>query len=49
MFDTGAHMMNTVCVVGDAEFERLSAFTNNRGLDVDLVCAVLHVSPTARS
>jgi hypothetical protein len=26
--------------VGDAEFERLSAFTNNRGLDVDLVCAV---------
>jgi predicted dehydrogenase len=40
MFDTGAHMMNTVCVVGDAEFERLSAFTNNRGLDVDLVCAV---------
>jgi predicted dehydrogenase len=40
MFDTGAHMMNTVCVVADAEFERLSAFTNNRGLDVDLVCAV---------
>jgi len=40
MFDTGAHMMNTVCVLGDAEFERLSAFTNNRGLDVDLVCAV---------
>ena len=40
MFDTGAHMMNTVCVLADAEFERLSAFTNNRGLDVDLVCAV---------
>jgi predicted dehydrogenase len=40
MFDTGAHMMNTVCILADAEFERLSAFTNNRGLDVDLVCAV---------
>jgi predicted dehydrogenase len=40
MFDTGAHMMNTVCMLADAEFERLSAFTNNRGLDVDLVCAV---------
>jgi predicted dehydrogenase len=40
MFDTGAHMMNTVCILADGEFERLSAFTNNRGLDVDLVCAV---------
>ena len=40
MFDTGAHMMNTVCILADAEFERLAAFTNNRGLDVDLVCAV---------
>tara|TARA_R110002020_G_scaffold21095_14_gene71677 strand:- start:2025 stop:3017 length:993 start_codon:yes stop_codon:yes gene_type:complete len=40
MFDTGAHMMNTVCVLADAEFERLSAFTNNRGLKVDLVSAV---------
>ena len=39
MFDTGAHMMNTVCLLADAEFVRLSAFTNNRGLDVDLVCA----------
>ena len=40
MFDTGAHMMNTVCLLADAEFVRLSAFTNNRGLEVDLVCAV---------
>jgi predicted dehydrogenase len=40
MFDTGAHMMNTVCLLADAEFERLSAFTNNRGLKVDLVTAV---------
>jgi len=27
--------------IGDAEFERLSAFTNIVGLDVDLVCAGL--------
>jgi predicted dehydrogenase len=40
MFDTGAHMMNTVCVLADAEFERLSAYANNRGLEVDLVTAV---------
>ena len=40
MFDTGAHMMNTVCILADAEFQRLSAFTSNRRLDVDLVCAV---------
>jgi predicted dehydrogenase len=39
MFDTGAHMMNTVCVLADAEFERLSAFANNRGLRVDLITA----------
>jgi predicted dehydrogenase len=40
MFDTGAHMMNTVCVLADSEFERLSAFANNRGLRVDLATAV---------
>jgi len=40
MFDTGAHMMNTVCVLADAEFERVSAYANNRGLRVDLATAV---------
>lgn len=40
MFDTGAHMMNTVCVLADSEFVRLSAFANNRGLRVDLATAV---------
>lgn len=40
MFDTGAHMMNTVCVLADAEFERVSAYMNNRGLRVDLATAV---------
>ena len=40
MFDTGAHMMNTVCVLADAEFARLSAFANNRGIAVDVATAV---------
>lgn len=40
MFDTGAHMMNTVCVLADAEFARLSAYANNRGIAVDLATAV---------
>jgi predicted dehydrogenase len=40
MFDTGAHMMNTVCVLADTEFARLSAYANNRGIAVDLATAV---------
>ena len=40
MFDTGAHMMNTVCVLADAEFARLSAYANNRGIAVDVATAV---------
>jgi predicted dehydrogenase len=40
MFDTGAHMMNTVCVLADVDCERVSAFTNNRRRNVDVVCAV---------
>ena len=40
MFDTGAHMMNTVCVLADAEFARLSAYASNRGIAVDLATAV---------
>lgn len=40
MFDTGAHMMNTVCVLADAEFARLSAYANKRGIAVDLATAV---------
>jgi predicted dehydrogenase len=40
MFDTGAHMMNTVCVLADVDCERVSAFTNNRQRSVDVVCAV---------
>jgi len=40
MFDTGAHMINTVCLLADADCERVSAFMNNRQRSVDVVCAV---------
>ncbi len=40
MFDTGAHMMNTVCLLADVDCERVSAFMNNRQRSVDVVCAV---------
>jgi predicted dehydrogenase len=40
MFDTGAHMMNTVCVLADTDCERVSAFMNNRQRSVDVVGAV---------
>ena len=40
MFDTGAHMMNTVCLLVGSEFDRVSAYMNNRGKAIDIVCAV---------
>jgi predicted dehydrogenase len=40
MFDTGAHMINTVCLLADTDCERVSAFMNNRHRSVDVVCAV---------
>lgn len=40
MFDTGAHMMNTVCLLVGSEFERVSAYMNNYGKPVDITCAV---------
>jgi predicted dehydrogenase len=40
MFDTGAHLMNTVCLLADVDCERVSAFMNNRQRRVDVVCAV---------
>ena len=40
MFDTGAHMMNTVCLLADSDCERVSALMNNRERSVDVVCAV---------
>lgn len=40
MFDTGAHMMNTICLLADADFERVSAYMNNRGKPIDIATAV---------
>lgn len=40
MFDTGAHMMNTVCLLADSDFEHVSAYMNNRGKPIDIACAV---------
>jgi predicted dehydrogenase len=40
MFDTGAHMMNTVCLLVGSEFERVSAYMNNYGKPIDITCAV---------
>lgn len=40
MFDTGAHLMNTVCLLAGQEFDRLSAFQNFHGLDIDITTAV---------
>lgn len=40
MFDTGAHMMNTVCLLTGSDFARVSAYMNQRGRAVDILCAV---------
>jgi len=40
MFDTGAHMMNTVCLLANSDFESVSAYMNNHGKDVDIATAV---------
>ncbi|MEK1930089.1 MAG: Gfo/Idh/MocA family oxidoreductase [Pararhizobium sp.] len=40
MFDTGAHMMNTVCMLANSDFECVAAYMNNRGTAVDIVTAV---------
>ena len=40
MFDTGAHMMNTVCLLADSDCEQVSALMNSRERSVEVVCAV---------
>lgn len=40
MFDTGAHMMNTICLLVASDFERVSAYMNNYDKPVDITCAV---------
>jgi predicted dehydrogenase len=41
MFDTGAHMMNTVCLLADSDCEQVSALMHNRDRSVDVVCAAV--------
>ncbi len=41
MFDTGAHMMNTVSMLCGKDFERISAFMSNKGKPVDVVTTVM--------
>ncbi|MGO6666732.1 Gfo/Idh/MocA family protein [Rhizobium ruizarguesonis] len=40
MFDTGAHMMNTVCLLANSDFDSVSAHMNNHGRQVDIATAV---------
>ncbi|MBS1181159.1 MAG: Gfo/Idh/MocA family oxidoreductase [Proteobacteria bacterium] len=40
MFDTGAHLMNTVCLLANADFSSVGAYMDNRGAPVDIVTAV---------
>jgi predicted dehydrogenase len=40
MFDTGAHMMNTVCLLANSDFDSVSAYMNNQGKKVDIATAV---------
>jgi predicted dehydrogenase len=40
MFDTGAHMMNTVCLLANSDFASVSAYMNKHGRKVDIATAV---------
>lgn len=40
MFDTGAHMMNTVCLLANSDFASVSAYMNGHGRKVDIATAV---------
>ncbi len=40
MFDTGAHMMNTVCLLANSDFDSVAAYMNNHGKKVDIATAV---------
>ncbi len=41
MFDTGAHLMNTVADLAGQEFKEVAAWLNNRGRPVDIMAAVM--------
>ena len=36
LFDTGAHMLNTICTLVGEDFETVAAWTDNRGAAVDI-------------
>ena len=41
MFDTGAHLMNTISDLAGQEFEEVAAWLNNRGRSIDIMAAVM--------
>jgi predicted dehydrogenase len=41
MFDTGAHVLNTVCDLAGEDFAEVAAWLDNRGRDVDILGAVI--------
>lgn len=41
MFDSGAHMLNTICTLVGEDFSSVAAWTDNRGMDVDINAAIM--------
>ena len=41
MFDSGAHMLNTVCTLVGEDFASVAAWMDNRGMDVDINAAIM--------
>lgn len=41
MFDSGAHMLNTICTLVGEDFANVAAWTDNRGMDVDILAAIM--------
>ena len=41
LFDTGAHMLNTVCTLVGEDFQTVAAWTDNRGTPVDITGVVM--------
>ncbi|MGH2538280.1 MAG: Gfo/Idh/MocA family protein, partial [Candidatus Promineifilaceae bacterium] len=41
LFDTGAHMLNTICDLAGEEFAEVAAWLDNRGAPVEIVAAAI--------
>lgn len=41
MFDTGAHMLNTVCDLAGEDFTHVAAWLDNRSRDVDILATIM--------